>query len=270
MNRLRDWFIPNINNNYRARILHPNILIFLLCIAFFEQSLVKSYLILNPKILGVVSNINQLNILNSTNIERQKHKLTQFKLNNLLSKSAQYKAEDIVKNDYWSHTSPEGLTPWDFIKHVGYEYSIAGENLARDYSDTDSLIKAWMKSPSHRSNILNNNFTEIGIGITTGLQNGIYTVVVVQHFASPISTDKSLSQIPKILAANTKSYFNPTKINKIFLFLIILIVIIAFAVDGYVANKNNYNRLRGSSIGHFFLLLFFVTILIYAQKGQVF
>jgi len=270
MNRLRDWFIPNIWNNYRARILHPNVLVLLLCVAFFEQSLVKSYIILNPKILGTISNINQSSVLSATNLERQRYKLSPLKLDTLLSKSAQYKAEDIVKNDYWSHTSPEGLTPWDFIKHVGYEYSIAGENLARDYIDTDSLIKAWMKSPTHRSNILNNNFTEIGIGVTTGLQNGIHTIIIVQHFAAPLNASSKTSQIPKILAAQTKAFFNPTKINKIFLFSIILIVIIAFAIDGYVANKNNFNRLRGSSTGHFFLLLFFVTILIYAQKGKVF
>jgi len=270
MNRLRDWFIPNIRNNYRARILHPNVLILLLTIAFFEQSLVKSYIILNPKILGAISNITQSNVLNSTNLERQKYKLEPLKLNNLLSRSAQYKAEDIVNKDYWSHSSPEGQTPWDFIKHVGYEYSIAGENLARDYIDTNSLMKAWMKSPTHRENILNNNFTEIGIGITTGLQNGIHTIIIVQHFAAPIIASNNTSQLPKILAAQTKAFFNPTKINKIFLFSIILVVIFAFAIDGYVANKNKYNRLRGSSIGHFFMLLFFVSILIYAQKGQVF
>jgi uncharacterized protein YkwD len=270
MSLLKYWFIPSIKNNYRAKVLHPDTLILLLCFAFFQQSLVRSYLILNPKILGTISSVNQSSVLDLTNLERQKYKLPPLKLNKLLSDSAQHKAGDIVQKNYWSHSSPEGNTPWDFIKHTGYEYSVAGENLARDYTDTASLLKAWMKSPTHRNNILNNDFTEIGIGITTGIQNGIYTTIIVQHFAKPIISSNRVSQIPKILASQTKSLLNPSKINKIFLFFIIIFVIIAFAVDGYVANKKNLNRFRGSSVGHFFLLLFFVTILIYAQKGKVF
>ena len=81
-----------------------------------------------------------------------------------LTYAAQKKAEDMLTNQYFAHTSPAGVTPWNWIKSSDYGYDYAGENLSIDFDDAASAFSAWMDSPSHRDNILNRNFSDIGFG----------------------------------------------------------------------------------------------------------
>ena len=97
----------------------------------------------------------------------------------LLSQAAQSKAEDMLKRNYFSHTGPGGELPWIWMEGVGYTFSGAGENLAIDFSDPVALVTAWLNSPSHRKNVENGLFTDIGIGIATGDFDGRLTNVVV-------------------------------------------------------------------------------------------
>jgi hypothetical protein len=74
-----------------------------------------------------------------------------------------------------------------FFGKVGYSYLYAGENLARDFYDSYSLIDSWMSSDTHRKNLLSPNFTEVGFGIKEGYLNGIKTYIVVQMLGTPMS-----------------------------------------------------------------------------------
>lgn len=103
----------------------------------------------------------------------------------LLEKAAQKKAEDMAKNGYFSHWTPDGRSPWSFMTSVGYYYLRAGENIAVDFSDASTLNTAWMNSPLHRANILDGRYTKIGIGIAYGMRDGHSTTYVVQFFAKP-------------------------------------------------------------------------------------
>ncbi len=103
-----------------------------------------------------------------------------------LSVAANAKAEDILKKDYFSHTSPDGRKPWDFIADTGYSYIYAGENLAINYNDAASVQQAWMNSESHKENILNPKFKEIGIAAATGEYQGRRTTVIVEMFGTPV------------------------------------------------------------------------------------
>nr|WP_218680367.1 CAP domain-containing protein [Rhodococcus qingshengii] len=114
------------------------------------------------------------------NAERTKKAKQPFTTSDTLRSSACAKADHMLSQDYWAHTSPDGVTPWSFIEKAGYRYTTAGENLAKSYPDDASLVAAWMNSPSHRENVLG-DFKEQGICQKTGTLQGKTTTVTVQH-----------------------------------------------------------------------------------------
>ncbi len=131
-----------------------------------------------------------------TNIERGKNDLTQLSYSPELEKAAFAKAQDMLAHQYFEHTSPSGQTPWDFIETAGYNYQVAGENLAIDFDREKKAFDAWMDSETHRENILNPKFEAIGIGKVKGVFEGRETTVFVQMFASPRSAlDKVFDRI---------------------------------------------------------------------------
>lgn len=94
------------------------------------------------------------------------------------------KAEDMVRDGYFSHIAKDGKNPWYWIKEAGYRFKYAGENLAVLFDSANDIEKAWLNSPSHRENILNSKFTEIGVGIATGTYKGVETHYVVEIFGA--------------------------------------------------------------------------------------
>ncbi len=94
------------------------------------------------------------------------------------------KAEDMLTNNYFSHTSPAGITPWKWIEDADYDYNYAGENLAMDFTSAEKMNDAWLTSPTHRANILNEKYKDIGVAVKEGVINGRATIVVVQMFGS--------------------------------------------------------------------------------------
>jgi hypothetical protein len=103
----------------------------------------------------------------------------------VLDAAATLKAQDMAKGSYFSHNSPTGVTPWHWFDAAGYSYVYAGENLAVFFTDSTAVVEAWMKSPTHRANIVGSNYREIGVGTAKGKYNGYDTVFVVQLFGAP-------------------------------------------------------------------------------------
>ena len=85
-----------------------------------------------------------------------------------LSRVARYKSQDMKDNKYFSHTSPVYGTPFQMIKNFGISYRSAGENIAKGYSPPQAVVNGWMNSSGHRANILNANYTHIGVGYVAG------------------------------------------------------------------------------------------------------
>lgn len=85
-----------------------------------------------------------------------------------LSRVARYKSQDMKDNKYFSHTSPVYGTPFQMIKSFGISYRSAGENIARGYATPQAVVNGWMNSSGHRANILNANYTHIGVGYVSG------------------------------------------------------------------------------------------------------
>lgn len=102
-----------------------------------------------------------------------------------LARAAQMKAEDMAAKGYFSHVDPEGRQPWYWMDRAGYDYTYAGENLAVNFTDSEDVQEAWMKSPTHHANIVKSQYTRIGIGVAQGTYQGKETTFVVQFFATP-------------------------------------------------------------------------------------
>lgn len=279
-------FIPQEKNNHKALLLQPSFLGIFIALYLLNQSLIRSLTILKPGILGYSSEITTQKVLTQTNSQRANLGLPPLKYNAVLSQSAQQKAQDMFANNYWSHDSPQGKTPWSFFKAVGYKYLVAGENLAKDFYDTDSMLEAWMKSPTHRANIISDKYQEIGIGVVNGILGGVKTTLVVQHFATPLNgkvadnptpTAPVVSplivsnevQNPKVLA-QTNPVISPLTITKIIGTLMFLIIIGVLFVDAYVTLKNQTHRLAGSATGHIGFLAIILLLILFTRQGTIF
>lgn len=290
-------FIPQEKNNFRADILKNGFLVMLVAIYLLNQSFIKYLSIIKPGVLGYSSEITAQKVLDKTNQERAKFGLTSLTLNTTLSQSANRKAQDMFANNYWAHNSPSGTTPWDFFKAAGYKYSVAGENLARDFYDTESLMKAWMNSPTHKANIVNTKYQEIGIGVVNGTLGGIKTTLVVQHFGTPIAqaAEKSSKSTPKtstdesvalpdtssqteseinsssnVLSDSQSHPINPLNITKILGVVIFGLIISVLFIDGYITLKKGVHRMTGSTVSHIGFLLVILLFILYQQQGVIF
>ena len=124
-------------------------------------------------------------VVDLTNSERERSTVGGLVRSEQLDAAAQLKAEHMAAEGYFAHYSPSGVTPWHWFDQVGYVYAHAGENLAVHFTDSRALVQAWMDSPTHRDNIVNEKFTEIGVGTARGRYQGFETVFVVQLFGTP-------------------------------------------------------------------------------------
>ena len=162
-------------------------------------------------------------LVSMTNSTRAREGLGALSVNSELTSAAYAKAQDMLANQYFAHTSPQGKTPWDFIKNSGYNYAYAGENLAIGYTDASELFSAWMASATHRQNILNPNFREIGMAVLSGDYEGAETIVVVQEFGTPagiaseVASENSQNPTP---VSNSQNQVSPTpEASKTFQFI---------------------------------------------------
>ncbi|AJA48458.1 hypothetical protein CPAST_c23880 [Clostridium pasteurianum DSM 525 = ATCC 6013] len=121
-------------------------------------------------------------VIKLVNVERSKNGLAPLKANAELSKVATAKAQDMIDKNYFSHTSPTYGSPFDMMKKFGINYSAAGENIAYGQKTPSDVMNGWMNSPGHKANILNSNFTEIGVGMVKDTNGTPYWV---QMFINP-------------------------------------------------------------------------------------
>ena len=132
--------------------------------------------------------LTQEGVLGQTNSHRAENNLKPLVINNQLSHAASLKINNMLQGQYFGHISPEGLGPDYWIENAGYEYILIGENLALGNFENDKeLVQAWMDSPGHRANILNDKYTEIGIAVSSGIFEGKETWLAVQTFGLPLS-----------------------------------------------------------------------------------
>ncbi len=103
-------------------------------------------------------------VVELTNAERSKHGLQPLQADLELSKVAREKSRDMAANNYFDHNSPTYGSPFDMMQQFGVNYRTAGENIAKGQRSPQEVVNAWMNSEGHRANILNADFTHIGVG----------------------------------------------------------------------------------------------------------
>ena len=110
-------------------------------------------------------------VIDLTNEKRASRGLKPLNANWELSRVARYKSQDMANNKYFSHTSPTYGSPFNMIKNFGIKYRSAGENIAYGQRTPAQVVNSWWNSAGHRANMLNANYTDIGVGYVA---NGNY------------------------------------------------------------------------------------------------
>lgn len=190
-----DHIIPNSRNNYHPHLLGHRSLALMSGLLVSVKIFAVALLAFGPVAPVFSSAITPDNIINLTNQSRQEFSLAALTENSLLDKAAQAKADDMLAKGYFAHVTPDGRTPWSFIVAAGYNYLMAGENLAVNFTEAENVETAWMNSPDHRANLLNKDYKEIGIGISQGVYQGHEAIFVVQEFGVP--ADQSITLYDK-------------------------------------------------------------------------
>jgi hypothetical protein len=124
-------------------------------------------------------------IISLTNQARASDGKPALSASHKLDLAAQEKLNHMAQEEYFAHISPDGITPWHWMKKTDYRYAFAGENLAIGFLKADDAVDAWMESSSHRANLLNGNYTEIGVAVATVEMGGNEGILVVQMFGRP-------------------------------------------------------------------------------------
>ena len=144
----------------------------------FAQPMIKRH------VLAYATSMSSDALLSATNTQRDQNGVASLNINGDLTAAAQAKANDMVKRNYWSHNTPDGQEPWVFIQATGYKYTKAGENLAYGFDNSGDTVTGWMNSASHRENLLDSAFTDVGFGYANSddfNNSGPETVVVAMY-----------------------------------------------------------------------------------------
>ncbi len=151
--------------------------------------------------------LNQRDIWFLTNTERENAGLPQLGYSKRLTAIAEAKALDMIAKQYFEHVSPTGVGIKQLSEMYGYQYLSIGENLALgNFTSSAHVVKGWMNSPGHKANILNKNFTEIGVAAIVGLYEGQEVWFAVQEFGRPLSDCPQPNEMlrQKIIIFNTQ------------------------------------------------------------------
>lgn len=300
---LRHLFIPHVSNNQKAKLLHSSSL------SLFIIGLIGFQFILGfvnkvfPSVLGYAANISPAEVIRLTNVQRAASGLGALTENSALNGAALAKGNDMLAKGYWAHFAPDGTSPWSFFLNFGYKYKYAGENLARDFPDASSAVNAWMNSPSHKENILNSNYREIGIGVVEGNLAGVETTIIVQFFGSHLSGEASIpvakakevlpstvkaTPVPTIAATPTPSptpieaviykqgtsaasvmHISPFASTKNVSLLVTGILILILSIDLIVVRRQRIARIGGRTLAHLAYFGMILAVILILKAGQI-
>lgn len=179
--KIKKVFIPCEENDYKPKILAGNFLVYFL-IGLIALKLISFGFLFEFPNNSFFADVSKTVLVKLLNNQRGELGLSQLVENPKLSQAAELKAQDMLDNDYFSHDSPQGITPWYWFTMAGYDYHYAGENLGIGFVESEEIHNAWNNSPSHKENLLNESYNEIGIAILQGDFKGTENTIVVQLF----------------------------------------------------------------------------------------
>ncbi len=290
---LHNWFLPHKETHKKAHLISWEALFCYVLIFIILQVSFSIVSFIKPGVLGITSQISQKNLIELTNQERQKNDLPTLSENSSLSQAAYTKAKNMFTENYWAHFAPSGKTPWDFILGAGYRFTFAGENLAKNFYTDDEVVKAWMVSPTHKGNILNPKYQDIGMAVVEGVLNGQKTTLVVQMFG----TTTALAALPSVninghnfsvkkneyesapqffgieqqSLANSfaRPFIDPFQASRALGVFVIFAVIVLLTLDFAVLKKRGVFRLNSNHLAHIAFLTTAAAITLTLNPGSI-
>jgi hypothetical protein len=199
---ISEHFIPHPCNDYKPKILHIDTLILIGLFLAIIKAAVVGYGFFIYSQVGYMEPRAQVEAVELINRARSDNGLEAVRANDYLNDRALEKAQDMLAKDYFAHYSPEGKAPWDLISRNKYPYLYVGENLARNFTSVTMAHKALMNSPSHKDNILNKKYTDVGIAVVSGALANEETTVLVQLFGSRKAEPRKTADKPPSVAAD--------------------------------------------------------------------
>lgn len=272
-------FIPHRETHQKAHLIswHGLAIYILLFILLQVGFSILGYA--KPGILGTTSNITVQKIVQLTNEERAKVGAPPLSENSQLDGAALSKAQNMLLENYWAHFAPSGRTPWDFITSSGYKFTFAGENLAKNFTNSEDVVSAWMASPTHRDNILNPKYKEMGIAVEDGLLQGQHTTLVVEMFgttsALAFETNRTSTSNPivnvggVVTSTQIKPLVDPFQVNKVFASFLILAVLTLLTVDWLALRKRGVFRISSSHLAHMSILGVAAALVLSSSAGSI-
>ncbi len=300
---IKHLLIPHEKNNHRAGLLHNSSLLALLIVTIALSFFVNFLSSARPDVLGMSYSISESELLALVNQARVERGLPALSLNSQLSDASRRKAADMLEKNYWAHFPPDGSSsPWGFIRASGYSYVHAGENLAKGFSDSGSVVSAWMNSPTHRDNILSSKYNDVGFAIVPGILEGEDTVLIVEMFGSttvasvaqPVETASAAevvqNPIPKVTISPTPAIIvavqdldtstvsgvvknvpsiDAAGTSKTVSTLGLTMLAFAFTMDLVIVKRKKIPRIVGHNLDHIMLILMFLLFLVLQQTGFI-
>ncbi|OGE30559.1 hypothetical protein A3C59_00225 [Candidatus Daviesbacteria bacterium RIFCSPHIGHO2_02_FULL_36_13] len=289
--KIHKWFIPHRDTHKKAHLISWEAFIFYILIFIFLQVGFSILGYAKPGLLGISSNITNQKIIELTNAERAKQGLSVVKENEALNKAAYLKGMNMFEENYWAHFAPSGKSPWDFILGSGYKFTYAGENLAKNFYNSEDVVSAWMKSPTHRDNLLNSKYKDIGIAVVEGNLDGIQTTLVIQEFGTtevipaqnPVVNvsgqqvslpQTEVEQKPQLVASiqqtsTQKPVLDPYILTKSAGIGIISIIIVLLFVDFVVLRRRGVIRSSSHHAAHFAILSAAAGLIMMSGPGAI-
>lgn len=271
-------FVPHSHNNHKAKILWQQSIFILIGLYIMGRSIIDITIGLKPGVLGYASKIDVNQLIELTNNQRLNSGAESVKLNEQLNQAAQAKVNDMFANNYWAHTSPSGTEPWYFVTNSGYKYLHAGENLARDFSTSKDIVNAWMASPTHKKNLLDKRYKDMGLAVKDGYINGVETTIVVQMFGvaqstKPIgkvaSTNISVEPVYASEKLTESSGLSPLDLSKVWSLAFAILILAALSLDWIFVLRYNLIRISGKSWAHLTFFGFVCLAILVIKQGIV-
>ncbi len=303
--KLRHLFTPHHTNNFRSKLLHNSGIFAIIGVLVVSNILLRMLDSTPLHILGFTSSVTIDEVVRATNEKRVAAGLKPLVYNEKLADAARRKAANMFSENYWSHTSPSGKTPWTWFNDAGYKYIYAGENLAKDFGSTDRMMEAWMASPTHKDNIVSPKYSEIGLAVVPGSIGGQDTVLVVQLFGTqnggsvptvktatttgapqniaPSPAPVEVAQIqevkgqetalpvaaPSSPAPSTSAKYNMFNLKKIVNLVTTLLFIITLIIDLVIAESQKLSRRVGNNWAHVIFINFILLATVIVNAGKI-
>ncbi|MDP3740830.1 MAG: CAP domain-containing protein [bacterium] len=190
MSKFVNFFIATPENDFRPPILT------------YKAFLIYGLLILLLRLwLGTLNTqgaaVESDRLMELINKERGQRNLGELVINAKLISAAGLKSQDMIDRDYFAHVDPDGNYVWYRIENAGYKpYKILGENLAIDFNTSEGMVKAWIDSPSHRTNLLHEDFRDQGLVATFGDYQSRYTNLTTSLFGTIAGVQSQITPTP--------------------------------------------------------------------------